>query len=139
MDDLKKPNTAVKCDICGHEFTLTKKSLEERKLTLQKEDMKPHEVQVTFLTCPRCGKEYPVIMDDETTLPLLDKLQVVLSKQIKQVKRGFTPSPELARKKQQLNWKLDFKRQQLAEKYNGSFYQLEDGTLVQLDYRYRTR
>ena len=78
-------------------------------------------------------------MDDETTLPLLDKLQVILSKQVKQVKRGFNPSPELARKKQQLNWKLDFKRQKLAEKYNGSFYQLEDGTQVQLDYRYRTR
>ena len=56
MDKLKKPNTAVKCDICGHEFTLTKKSLEERKLTLQKEGLKPHEVQVTFLTCPRCVK-----------------------------------------------------------------------------------
>ena len=139
MDNLKKPNTAVKCDICGHEFTLTKKSLEERKLTLQKEGLKPHEVQVTFLTCPRCGKEYPVIMDDATPLPLLAKLQTVLAKQVKQAQKGFNLSPELARKKQQLNWKLDFKRQQLAEKYNESFYQLEDGTLVQLDYRYRTR
>ena len=134
-----KPNTNVKCDICGYEFTLTKNSLEERKLTLQKEGLKSHEVKVTFLTCPRCGKEYPVIMDDETTLPLLAKLQTILIKQVKQAKKGFRPSPELARKRQQLNWKLDFKRQQLAEKYNGSFYQLEDGTLVQLDYRYRTR
>lgn len=139
MDNLKKTNTIVKCDICGYEFSLTKNSLEERKLTLQKEGLKPHEVQVTFLTCPRCGKEYPVIMDDETTLPLLAKLQAVLVKQVKQAKRGYNPSTELARKRQQLNWKLDFKRQQLAEKYNESFYQLEDGTLVQLDYRYRTR
>lgn len=135
----KKPNTNIKCDICGREFVLNRNVLIEQEITLQKEDLKPHKVRVTFLICPCCGKEYPVIVDDETTLPLLDKLQVVLSKQIKQVKRGFTPSPELARKKQQLNWKLDFKRQKLAEKYNGSFYQLEDGTLVQLDYRYRTR
>ena len=135
----KKPNTNIKCDICGREFVLNRNVLIEQEITLQKEDLKPHKVRVTFLTCPCCGKEYPVIVDDETTLPLLDKLQVVLAKQVKQVKRGFNPSPELARKKQQLNWKLDFKRQQLAEKYNGSFYQLEDGTLVQLDYRYRTR
>ena len=135
----KKPNTNIKCDICGREFVLNRNVLIEQEITLQKEDLKPHKVRVTFLTCPCCGKEYPVIVDDETTLPLLDKLQVVLAKQVKQVKRGFTPSPELARKKQQLNWKLDFKRQKLAEKYNGSFYQLEDGTLVQLDYRYRTR
>jgi hypothetical protein len=135
----KKPNTHVKCDICGREFVLNKNVLTEQEITLQKEDLKPHKVRMTFLTCPCCGKEYPVIMDDETTLPLLDKLQVILSKQVKQVKRGFNPSPELARKKQQLNWKLDFKRQKLAEKYNGSFYQLEDGTQVQLDYRYRTR
>ena len=78
-------------------------------------------------------------MDDATTLPLLAKLQAVIAKQVKQAQRGFNLSPELARKRQQLNWKLDFKRQQLAEKYNESFYQLEDGTLVQLDYRYRTR
>lgn len=135
----KKSNTHVKCDICGREFVLNKNVLTEQEITLQKEDLKPHKVRMTFLTCPCCGKEYPVIMDDETTLPLLDKLQVILSKQVKQVKRGFNPSPELARKKQQLNWKLDFKRQKLAEKYNGSFYQLEDGTQVQLDYRYRTR
>ena len=135
----KKPNTNVKCDICGREFVLNKNVLTEQEITLQKEDLKPHKVRMIFLTCPCCGKEYPVIMDDETTLPLLDKLQVILSKQVKQVKRGFNPSPELARKKQQLNWKLDFKRQKLAEKYNGSFYQLEDGTQVQLDYRYRTR
>ena len=135
----KKPNTNVKCDICGREFVLNRNVLTEQEITLQKEDLKPHKVRMTFLTCPCCGKEYPVIMDDETTLPLLDKLQVILSKQVKQVKRGFNPSPELARKKQQLNWKLDFKRQKLAEKYNGSFYQLEDGTQVQLDYRYRTR
>lgn len=129
----------IKCDLCHREFRLTKDVIEEKQVTLQKEGLKPHEVTITFLTCPMCGKRYPVIMDDETTLPLLKKLQTVLGKQVKQVQRGFKLSPELARKRQQLNWKLDFKRQQLAEKYTESFYQLEDGTLEQLDYRYHAR
>lgn len=133
------PVHTVKCDLCGREFRLTKDVLKEEQVTLQKEGMKPHDVTATFLTCPICGKRYPVIVDDETTLPLLEKLQKVLLKQVKQTKRGFKPSPELAKKRQQLNWKLDFKRQKLAEKYNESFYQLEDGTLEQLDYRYHAR
>ena len=135
----KNPEHTIKCDLCGREFRLTKDVLKEEQVTLQKEGMKPHNVTITFLTCPICGKRYPVIMDDATTLPLLKKLQTVLGKQVKQTQRGFKLSPELARKRQQLNWKLDFKRQKLAEKYNESFYQLEDGTLVQLDYRYHVR
>ena len=133
------PVHTVKCDLCDREFRLNKDVLKEEQVTLQKEGMKPHDVTATFLTCPICGKRYPVIVDDETTLPLLEKLQKVLLKQVKQTKRGFKPSPELAKKRQQLNWKLDFKRQKLAEKYNESFYQLEDGTLEQLDYRYHAR
>ena len=135
----KSTEHTIKCDLCSREFRLTKDVLKEEQVTLQKEGMKPHEVTVTFLTCPACGKRYPVIVDDETTLPLLHKLQTVLVKQVKQAKKGYNPSPELARKKQQLNWKLDFKRQNLAEKYNGSFYQLEDGIMEQLDYRYHAR
>ena len=134
-----KTEHTIKCDLCDREFRLRKDVLKEEQVTLTNEGVKPHDVMVTFLTCPICGKQYPVIVDDETTLPLLKKLQTVVSKQIKQAKKGFSPSPELARKRQQLNWKLDFRRQKLAEKYNGSFYQLEDGTLVQLDYRYHAR
>lgn len=128
-----------KCDLCNREFRLAKEHLQEVQVTLTKEGVKPHEVTATFLTCPFCGKRYPVIVDDETTLPLLQKLRTVLGKQVKQAKKGFAPSAELARKRQQLNWKLDFKRQKLAEKYNGSFYQLEDGIMEQLDYRYHAR
>lgn len=135
----KKIDHTIKCDLCDREFRLTKDVLKEEQVTLQKEDMKPHEVTLTSLTCPFCGKRYPVIVDDETTLPLLKKLQTVLGKQVKQAKKGYNPSPELDRKRQQLNWKLDFKRQKLAEKYNGSFYQLEDGIMEQLDYRYHAR
>lgn len=135
----KNTKHTIKCDLCNREFQPTKDVLKDERVTLQKKGMEPHEATVTFLTCPLCGKRYPVIVDDDTTLPLLEKLRSVMLKQVKQAKKGFNPSPELARKQQQLNWKLDFKRQKLAEKYNASFYQLEDGTLEQLDYRYHAR
>lgn len=135
----KKPNTNIECDLCHRQFQLSPAVLQEKTVLLTSESHQPHEVLMTVLTCPCCGKEYPVMVDDDTTLPIVEKLRVLLTKQVKQVKKGYQPNAELLRKKKQLNWKLDFKRQQLAEKYNGSFYQLEDGTTVQLDYRYHAR
>lgn len=129
----------IKCDLCQREFRLNKDVLREVQVTLMKAGLEPHEVTATFLTCPACGKQYPVIVDDETTLPLLAKLRVFLGKQVKQAQKGFKLSPEQERKRKELNRKLDFKRQELAKKYNGSFYQLEDGIMEQLDYRYHAR
>ena len=135
----KKIEHTIKCDLCRREFQLTKEVLKEEQVTLNKEGLEPHEVHLTYLYCPLCGKRYPVIMDDESTLPLLEKLRSVMAKQFKQVKRGFNPNPQLEKKRRELNRKLDFKRQKLAEKYNQSLYQLEDGTWEQLDYRYHAR
>lgn len=134
-----KTNPMVVCDLCGRSFKLNPNILREREILLHKESQEPHMVTLTSLTCPICGKEYPVIMDDETTLPILEKMRSIMHKQVRQAKKGFPPNAKLAEKRRQLNWKLDFKRQKLTEKYNGSFYQLEDGTMVQLDYRYRSR
>lgn len=127
------------CDLCHKEIPLTKEVLKEEQVTLEQEGMEPHEVLLTNLHCPHCGKRYPVIMDDESTLPLLTKLRVLLAKQIKQHQRGFSLDAKNAKKKQELNRKLDFRRQKLAMKYNKSFYQLEDGTREQLEYRYHAR
>lgn len=129
----------IVCDICGKEFNATKDSLIEHQILLTKEGLDPHEVTITELVCPHCGKSYPVTMDDETTLPLLERVRNVALKRVKSFRRGFSPKPELEAKYKELNRKLDFKRQKLAEKYYGSFYQLEDGTTVQLDYRYHVR
>lgn len=135
----KKTEHTIKCDLCHREFQLTKEVLKEEQVTLNQEGLEPHEVRLTYLYCPLCGKRYPVIMDDESTLPLLEKLRSVMAKQFKQVKRGFNPNPQLEKKRRELNRKLDFKRQKLAEKYNGSTYQLENGLMEQLDYRYHAR
>lgn len=135
----KKTEHTIKCDLCHREFQLTKEVLKEEQVTLNQEGLEPHEVRLTYLYCPLCGKRYPVILDDESTLPLLEKLRSVMAKKFKQVKRGFNPNPQLERKRRELNRKLDFKRQKLAEKYNGSTYQLENGLMEQLDYRYHAR
>lgn len=128
----------IKCDLCGREFRLTKEVLADHEVTLNKEGLEPHEVTLTLLTCPICGKSYPVIMDDAKTKPILEKMRAVLAKKLK-LQRAGKPSPKLEEKYRQLNWKLDFNRRKLAEKYNGSLYQLENGFVEMLDYRYRTR
>lgn len=135
---MKETNTII-CDLCSKEFKATKDSLKDEHIVLYKEGLDPHEVILTVLTCPNCGKSYPVIMDDETTLPVLERVRNVALKRVKQVRKGFIPKPELDAKYRELSRKLDFKRHKLAEKYNESFYQLEDGTMVQLDYRYHVR
>lgn len=138
----KNTEHTIKCDLCHREFRLTKEVLKEEQVTLRQEGLEPHEVRLTYLYCPLCGKHYPVIMDDESTLPLLEKLRSIMAKQFKQfkqVKRGFNPNLQLEKKRKELNRKLYFKRQKLAEKYNGSIYQLENGLMEQLDYRYHAR
>ena len=135
----KTPEHTIKCDLCHGEFRLTREVLKEERVTLHKEGLEPHEVLLTNLRCPLCGKAYPVIMDDEGTLPLLGKLRNILGKQAKLTRKGVPKIAELEKKRQNLNWKLDFRRRKLAEKYNGSRYQLENGLWEQLDYRYHAR
>ena len=134
---MNKPDTAIKCDLCKGTFKLAPKHLREVRVTLEKEGLPAHDVTLTFLECPICGKRYIVIMDDAKTLPLVQKLRQIAAKRYKLIKAG-KPSSTLERKHKEAEWKLSFNRQKLAEKYYGSFYQLE-GTMEQLDYRYRTR
>lgn len=134
---MNKPNTTIECDLCKGTFKLAPKHLREVQVTLEKEGLPAHEVILTFLECPICGKRYIVTMDDAKTQTLADKLRGITLKQYKAAKLG-KPSAKLEEKYRDAKWKLGFNRQKLAEKYYGSFYQLE-GTTEQLDYRYRTR
>lgn len=130
-------NHTIKCDLCKGEFRLARDHVKEVQVTLNKEGFAPHDVTLTFLECPICGKRYIVVMDDEKTAALAEKLRAVAVKQQKLIKAG-KPSSHLEKKYKDAQWKLGFSRQKLAEKYFGSTYQLE-GVLEQLDYRYQTR
>lgn len=130
-------NHTIKCDLCHGEFRLERHHLKEVQVTLKKEGFAPHEVTLTFLECPCCGKRYIVVLDDAKTIALAEKLRGIATKQYKLAKAG-KPSSVLEKKYKDAEWKLGFARQNLAEKYYGSLYQLGD-VLEQLDYRYRTR
>lgn len=136
------PNNTTVCDLCKRQFNVTKDSLREETVVLHKvlgEGIETaHEVKLTFLICPSCGKHYPVIMDDETTLPLLAELRETLRRCMKFARKGNPIPSKLQEKYTKLNRKLDFKRQKLAEKFNGALYQSE-GDTIQLDYRYHAR
>lgn len=131
----KHPSNVIICDICHREFTLTRDSLEEKEVVLEKEGLDPKDATITVLTCPCCGKHYPVILDDEETSGIASELREVIAKEYKASSKGKQPAQKLIRKHQTLRKKLSFKRQRLAEKFNGSFYQTEDGK-EQLDYHY---
>lgn len=135
LAETKKPSNTVTCDICHREVALTKDLLEEKEVVLEKDGVDPHKVTLTILTCPACGKQYPVLMDDRETSAILEELKVVFQKQLKVRAKGLQPKAKVTRKQQSLRNKLNFKRQQLAKKFDGSFYQTEDGK-EQLDYHY---
>lgn len=132
---VEKPSNLVVCDICHKEFALTKNFLEEKKVVLEKEGIEPTEVVLTILTCPHCGKYYTVIVDDEETAGIAAELRQIVAKEYKARSKGKQPTDKLIRKHHTLRRKLSFKRQILAGKFDGSFYQTEDGK-EQLDYHY---
>lgn len=136
---MKTINNKIFCDICGAEFAVTPYTLTENETTLFREgspESKP--VILTWLQCPHCGKRYICLMDDAETLAILKDLRVAKAKELKFLKANKPVPERLGAKTIKLKRKLDFKRQKLADEYNGSFYQTEDGK-EQLDYKIHHR
>lgn len=132
-----KLDTKIVCDICKGEFNITRESLREVHVLLEKDDISTN-ATVTLLQCPCCGKTYPVIVDTEKSCQLLTKLREVQYKRFKYLNKHKPIPARLDERYKILNQKLDFQRQQIAEKFNGAIYQL-DGDTIQLDYRYHAR
>lgn len=132
-----KFDTKIICDICKKEIELTDKTLRTEHVTLTK-DTGAANVEVTLLQCPSCGKVYPVIVDTAESIELLTKTRSAYFKRAKYLRANKKVPQRLEERYQSLNRKLDFKRQQIAEKFNGAIYQL-DGDTIQLDYRYHAR
>lgn len=129
------------CNICKAEFNIAKDTLREERVTLIKSSdgaVINKKVTLTYILCPHCGKTYPVLMDDEGTLLILQELRACLLRRVKFLTAKKPVPQKLQHKYERLNTKLDFKRQKLAEEFDGAFYQYE-GDMIQLDYRYRAR
>lgn len=135
---VKQPNNTVICDICHQDFALTKDFLEEKHVALEKEGLEPTEVTLTVLTCPHCGKHSTVIVDDEETAGIAAELKETVAREYKLQSKGKKPTGKLLRKHQDLHRKLNFKRKCLVEKFDGSFYQIEDGK-EQLEFCYHVQ
>lgn len=130
----------ISCDVCRAEFILQSKHVRDEEVTLLKDFdgfSIAHKAMLTYLECPHCGKRYIVIMDDESTLPILSTLREVTAKCYKYASKGNIPH-KLIEKRIELNRKLDNKRRELSEKFRGSRYQLGDCE-EQLDYCYRAQ
>lgn len=134
---LPMPDNNTVCDICHYQFQVSRDNLKEENVTLEKDGL-AHDVVLTYLCCPSCGKRYPVIMDDADTLPILRELRDCMMRRMKFYGTQKSVPQKLQEKYTKLNRKLDFRRQQLAEKFNGALYQSE-GDTIQLDYRYHAR
>ena len=136
---MKTTNNKIFCDICGANFSVTKDTLTENEVILIKEgstEQKP--VTLTWLECPHCGKRYICLMDDKETLELAKDLRAAMAKRLKFLKKNRPVPERLEQKTKNLQRKLNFKRQHLADEYNGSFYQTEDGK-EQLEYKIHHR
>lgn len=137
MSGQKIPENICSCDICHRQIHLSTDTLKEEEVWLEKGDLK-YRVILTYLHCPYCGKRYPVVMDDEITLTILQELREVLARRMKFISKGKSIPQRLDEKYRRINQRLDFKRRKLAEEFNGSFYQTDEGK-QQLDYRYHVR
>lgn len=130
-------NKTALCPICKRPVLLTSSLLKELDLILHKDN--EHElVRLTIFCCPCCGKEYPVIIDDEETLQISKEVQRLFTQQLRYSEKQKKIPQKLEKKYQAFNRKLDFKRHMLAKKFNGAFYQIE-GNTVQLDYCYHAQ
>ena len=128
-------NTNVVCQICHRSFKISKGDIEEQTVVLEKEGLLPCVATLTILHCPMCGKQSIVMVDTVETRDLAQQLTSLYTKRINLQQKGYKVHSKLDQKYAQLERKLNYKRNCFAVKYNGSFYQTEDGK-EQLDYHY---
>lgn len=135
----KAPLTAHKivCDICSGEFSLAREHVKEEEVVFTKGDIQST-VKMTSLTCPLCGKRYPVVIDTSESLATLEQLRQILQKRMRYSQKGASIPKKLEQKYQSISRKLNVQRYNIADTFNGSFYQVGD-VKEQLDYRYRVR
>lgn len=127
----------IRCDICNREFDLSPSYIDEKDLVVEK-NLAEIPVTVTFLTCPHCNKQYPVIVDNEESKRLLEEQTQLYKKQLMFRKFKKSIPKKLADKYSKTVTALRSERHKIQEDLDGSFYQTDEGK-EQLDYRYHVR
>lgn len=133
MSSNKMPNRQIKCRLCKSMTWVSHDRVKTLDTELCIGDTR-YQVHMTTFDCPCCGKTYPVLLDDESTMKMAKSIVDLYAKMHKYKQ----PPEKMHLKAQMLNRKLDFKRQNLAKKFEGALYQFE-GDTIQLDYCYQAQ
>ena len=94
----------TKCDICKRWFNVTTDKLKMETATVI-DKTGSNRLQITSVTCPLCGKTYPVVVDDAETIKLRLEVESLLRKRLKYVQEHHPVPFRLAAKIGKLNGK----------------------------------
>lgn len=108
----------TKCGICKREFSALPGDFHKETAVFDDGET----LVITWVTCPHCGLEYVVALDNDRTGILQDKLCYIASKVFKQERRYNKVPTKLLDKYHKLDQALDKVRDDLIDKYNLSFY-----------------
>ena len=129
---------ATRCDLC-HAMVEVSGNISEKVVhaTFLLNE-KGRDITMTVLTCPRCGKESIVQVDDQFTKEVLSEAQELYLKRAKFFAMTKPIPMKLAYKIGKVESRLSCMRAELAKQLDGALYQIE-GEIHQLDYRYHAR
>lgn len=128
----------TRCDLC-HTPVAVAGNISEKTVhaTFLLND-KGRDITMTVLTCPCCGKESIVQVDDQFTKEVLSEAKELYLKRAKFFAMNKLVPMKLAYRIGKIDSKLSCMRADLAKQLDGALYQIE-GEIHQLDYRYHAR
>lgn len=108
----------VKCDKCTEQFMLNSETIKERNITIAQEKL-----VLTYYACPKCGKEYDVMVDNEKSKGYLARLTTELSTAAKAKNRGHSIAfGKVSSKVSNLRRLLSVERNKLVKDHNDEKY-----------------
>lgn len=125
----------LSCDICKNNFVLAYPTATEDEVLLIREWVTIGEnntqLYISYFKCPTCGKKYISIVDNHKTLDLKQRMEEIAKQYsttstFKKQERNIIEMKQLQESVKRIT-------QSIYRKYQGSFYQTEDGK-EQLDF-----
>ena len=131
-------SNVVRCDLCKVEVPVNTGNLHEKDVWVEHDLYVKELVTLTFMSCPVCGRDTIVQVDNSETKALLSEVKSLYIRCSKFTAMNKPVPAKLACKKDKADTKLSRARANLAQRLDGALYQLE-GDTIQLDYRYHAR